>query len=215
MEANPSESTQFSIGDIVLYRPPEGPKDKMQPEWLGPATITGKTRSNTYVIHNIATGTLRTLDIGLLKKYNHDPLVSDFEVAMGDEQRYIVEAIKKYRIRGSKRSKKASERDKRPEGTRQQTGDAAAMRLGDADVWHQLFTDGTSRRQTEFQNLIIGLMEDGKLDPVVVSSCMWADDGTAENQIESILVMMNPLLRRVPLVSFYMEAQALVVFRIM
>jgi len=52
---------------------------------------------------------LRTLDIGLLKKYNHDPLVSDFEVAMGDEQRYIVEAIKKYRIKGSKRSKKAYE----------------------------------------------------------------------------------------------------------
>ena len=28
---------------------------------------------------------------------------------MGDEQRYIVEAIKKYRIKGSKRSKKAYE----------------------------------------------------------------------------------------------------------
>ena len=76
----------------------------MQPEWLGPATITGKLRSNTYIIHNIATGTVRTLDVGLLKKYNHDPLMSDFEVAMGDEQRYVVEAIMKHRITGNKKT---------------------------------------------------------------------------------------------------------------
>ena len=67
----------------------------------------------------------------------------------------------------------------------------AAMRLGDADVWHQLFTDGTSRRQTEFQNLVIGLMEDEKLDPVIVSSCMWLEDGTSENQVESIMEMVS------------------------
>ena len=48
----------------------------------------------------------------------------------------------------------------------------AAMRLGDADTWHQLFTDGTTRWQTEFQNLVISLMEDEKLDPVIASSYM-------------------------------------------
>ena len=73
------------------------------------ACDTGKLRSNTYIIHNIATGTVRTLDVGLLKKYNHDPLMSDFEVAMGDEQRYVVEAIVKHRITGNKKTKKGYE----------------------------------------------------------------------------------------------------------
>ena len=67
----------------------------------------------------------------------------------------------------------------------------AAMRLGDADTWHQLFTDGTTRRQTEFQNLIIGLMEEEKLNPVIVSSCMWLEDGTSENQVQSVLDMVR------------------------
>ena len=40
----------------------------------------------------------------------------------------------------------------------------AVLRLGNADNWHQLFTDGTTRRQIAFQNLVIALMEDGKLD---------------------------------------------------
>ena len=31
----------------------------------------------------------------------------------------------------------------------------AAMRLGEADEWHQLLTYGTSRRQISFQNLVI------------------------------------------------------------
>ncbi|KAL7553861.1 hypothetical protein ACHAWF_017485 [Thalassiosira exigua] len=43
---------------------------------------------------------------------------------------------------------------------------SAGMRLGNADKWHQLFTNGTSRRQLEFQNLVIALMEDEKLDPL-------------------------------------------------
>ena len=63
----------------------------------------------------------------------------------------------------------------------------AALRLGKAESWHQLFTDGTSRRQIAFQNLVIALMEDGKLDPVIVSSCMVVEDETSENQVKSIL----------------------------
>jgi len=63
----------------------------------------------------------------------------------------------------------------------------AALRLGNADSWHQLFTDGTTRRQIAFQNLVIALMEDGKLDPVIVSSCMILEDETSENQVKSIV----------------------------
>ena len=45
----------------------------------------------------------------------------------------------------------------------------AALRLGDEDEWHQLFTDGTSRRHIAFQNLVIKVMADSKLDTVIVS----------------------------------------------
>jgi len=63
----------------------------------------------------------------------------------------------------------------------------SALRLGKAESWHQLFTDGTSRRQIAFQNLVIALMENGELDPVIVSSCMVVKDETSENQVKSIL----------------------------
>ena len=67
----------------------------------------------------------------------------------------------------------------------------AALRLGSAETWHQLFTDGTSRRQIAFQNLVIALMENGKLDPVIVSSCMVVEDETSENQVKSITDMVR------------------------
>jgi hypothetical protein len=63
----------------------------------------------------------------------------------------------------------------------------ATLRLGKETSWHQLFTDGTSRRQISFQNLAIALMEDGNLDPVIVSSCMVVKDETLDNQVKSIL----------------------------
>lgn len=62
-----------------------------------------------------------------------------------------------------------------------------AMHLGNTNIWHHLFMDGTSRRQTKFQNLIISLMEDKTLDPVIVLPCIWMDNGTAENQIKSVM----------------------------
>ena len=67
----------------------------------------------------------------------------------------------------------------------------AALRLGRAETWHQLFTDGTTRRQIAFQNLVIALMEDGKLDPVIVSSCMILEDETSETQVKCIVEMVR------------------------
>ena len=40
----------------------------------------------------------------------------------------------------------------------------AAFRLGNAEAWLQAFTDGTSRRQIAFQNLIISILENDLLD---------------------------------------------------
>ena len=63
----------------------------------------------------------------------------------------------------------------------------SAFRLGTAESWHQAFTDGTTRRQIAFQNLVIALMEDGDLDPVIVSSCMFVENETAERCVKSII----------------------------
>ena len=50
-----------------------------------------------------------------------------------------------------------------------------------------MFTDGTLRWQIAFQNMVIGLMEDGTLDPVIVLSCMIVKNETSEMQVKSIL----------------------------
>ena len=63
----------------------------------------------------------------------------------------------------------------------------AALWLGDADEWHHIFTDGTSRRQTSFQNLAIAVMVDSNLNTVIIPSCMLLDDETSENQVKSIV----------------------------
>ena len=62
-----------------------------------------------------------------------------------------------------------------------------ALRLGDADEWRQIFTDGTPRRKISFQNLVIAVMVDSKLDPVIVSSCMFLEDETSYNQVKYIV----------------------------
>ena len=62
----------------------------------------------------------------------------------------------------------------------------ACMRLGNAPTWHQLFTDGTSRRQIAFQNLVIGIMEGDQFDSVIASSCIFLEDETADKQEQAV-----------------------------
>ena len=65
-----------------------------------------------------------------------------------------------------------------------------AMKLAKAKAWGQVWTDATTRRQIPFTALIIGLLgEDGGdvIDPVVVSSCIFMEDETAEMQSAGII----------------------------
>ena len=62
-----------------------------------------------------------------------------------------------------------------------------AMKLASTDDWKQIFTDETSRCQQSFSTLIIGIAgEEGELDPVIVSSCMFVPDGSADSTFEAI-----------------------------
>ena len=76
----------------------------------------------------------------------------------------------------------------------------AAIKLGREEQWAQLSTDATRRRHKPFQCLIISLLgADGKIDPVLVSSCIFLDDKTAETTVQSIFERVCPLS-----MSFYL-----------
>ena len=63
-----------------------------------------------------------------------------------------------------------------------------AIKLARREKWDQLFTDGTTRRQLSFQNVVVILMsENNSLDPVVVSSCIFMEDETSEKQAEAVV----------------------------
>ena len=63
-----------------------------------------------------------------------------------------------------------------------------AIKLARREKWDQLFTDGTTRRQLSFQNVVVNLMsENNSLDPVVVSSCIFMEDKTSEKQAEAVV----------------------------
>ena len=52
----------------------------------------------------------------------------------------------------------------------------SSLRLGDADEWRQLFTDGKPRLQIVSQNLVIEVMVDPNIYSVIVSSFMFPED---------------------------------------
>ena len=72
----------------------------------------------------------------------------------------------------------------------------AAIKLAQAPTWEQLWTDATTRRQIPFTALIIGLMgagPDDKLDPIVVSSCIFMDDECSETCAAGIIAKVRSL----------------------
>ena len=74
----------------------------------------------------------------------------------------------------------------------------AAYKLAGQENWHQLFTDGTTRRQIGFQCLVIGFLTASGFQSVIVSSCVCTEDETSKAQVEGIqnkIKEMKDLLR--------------------
>ena len=64
----------------------------------------------------------------------------------------------------------------------------AALKLADAANWDQLWTDATTRRQIPFTALIIGVIGNSdKINPIVLSSCIFMEDETSESQADGIV----------------------------
>ena len=71
----------------------------------------------------------------------------------------------------------------------------SAIKLGQAADWVQMSFDGTTRRHIPFQCLIISIMkEEYKVDPVIVSSCIFLDNETADCVTDSLF---NKVCQRV------------------
>ena len=63
-----------------------------------------------------------------------------------------------------------------------------AIKLAKAPTWKQLFTDATTRRQIPFTALIIAILgDDDKIDPVVVSLCIFMEDERSETAAQGIV----------------------------
>ncbi len=69
----------------------------------------------------------------------------------------------------------------------QVTKTLAAYQIGNAATFSQLFSDGTSRRQTSIQNVIIGILTDGGYKTVTLSTSILAENETSEYLVSSIL----------------------------
>ena len=62
----------------------------------------------------------------------------------------------------------------------------AAFCLGNAKKWRQIFTDGTSRRQVAFQNLVIGVLNGDEFESIIASSYIFLENEISEEQVEGI-----------------------------
>ena len=68
----------------------------------------------------------------------------------------------------------------------------ATLRLARAQVWKQLHTDETSRRNNSLANVVIGMLDsDGALNSICLSCSIIANDGTAEEQAFAIISLFQ------------------------
>jgi hypothetical protein len=63
----------------------------------------------------------------------------------------------------------------------------ASYQIGKANSYEQFFSDGTSRRQTSIQNVIIRFLSDGGFKTITLSTSIIAEDETAESLSKSIM----------------------------
>jgi hypothetical protein len=63
----------------------------------------------------------------------------------------------------------------------------ASYQIGKANSYEQFFSDGTSRRQTSIQNVVIRFLSDGGFKTITLSTSIIAEDETAESLSKSIM----------------------------
>ena len=62
----------------------------------------------------------------------------------------------------------------------------AAYEIANSQYFEQLFTDGTSRRQTDMQNVVVGILKDSGFRRIILSGCILAVDESADSTLGAI-----------------------------
>ena len=63
----------------------------------------------------------------------------------------------------------------------------AASSIGYMEQWDKLFSDGMGRRQTDLQNLVIGIIDEERLQPFILSTSIILERETSDQQVYDVL----------------------------
>ena len=96
--------TEFPINSYVLLNPPEGARPKLQTRKKGPFQVVNIVGSK-YVLQDLLSGKNFETHISNLSPFNHDNIRTDpTDVAMHDEQEFLIDQILAHRGDRSRRS---------------------------------------------------------------------------------------------------------------
>eukprot|EP00035_Acanthoeca_spectabilis_P019224 m.417294 g.417294 ORF g.417294 m.417294 type:complete len:556 (-) comp16833_c0_seq13:1162-2829(-) len=92
LEQSPDSPTTYEVGDMVLCSYPNRPPSKLHPKWQGPFSVV-HIDGNTHVLRSPLGGDDREVHTDRLKPYKPDPVDSAAEIAILDQQLWLVEKI--------------------------------------------------------------------------------------------------------------------------
>jgi hypothetical protein len=113
------EETQFAINSYVLVKyenrdgiRPHAPPSKLHPTLRGPFKVISKTSrdrlGSIYTCQNLVTNKLEDFHVTNLQPFHWDGNTNPLEVALSDDQSFLVEDILNHRFVGNKRKIKSN-----------------------------------------------------------------------------------------------------------
>jgi hypothetical protein len=93
LKDSPATPTTFQVGDYVLVSYPNRPPSKLAPRWRGPMVIVEQIGSNSYSCQDLTTLHVVELPVTRLKLFDASRTANVVEIAAGDHDEYVVEAI--------------------------------------------------------------------------------------------------------------------------
>lgn len=96
--------TEFPVNSYVLLDPPEGNRPKLQTRKKGPFQVVNIVGSK-YVLQDLLSGKNFDTHVSNLSPFNHDNIrTNPSDVAMHDEQEFLIDTILAHRGERSRRS---------------------------------------------------------------------------------------------------------------
>jgi len=106
-ERTPSHVTEFPVNSYVLMAYPNRPPTKFTTPWQGPLRVV-KYDGSIYTVQNLLTQSNKDVHISMLKPFHFDSeYTTPFDVAMQDQQEFLIDRILSHR--GNKHKRKSLE----------------------------------------------------------------------------------------------------------